>query len=140
MGRLPCLTQTTAPTFWRAAEISASRNFLARPPLPTQSATSRVSPLILSLPKDGRADVDVATKADNVFKMNAFQEFEQFDVAEPAVGQDRHRHALGQQRLQAGLARVLEIVAMVLQFVLVDGQPEQRRGPSVAGNEMQRVD
>ncbi len=32
----------------------------------------------------------------------------------------------------------LEIIALVLQFVLVDGQPDERRGPSVAGDEMQR--
>ena len=37
-------THTTAPTFWRAAETSASRSLRARPPLPTQSAASRVSP------------------------------------------------------------------------------------------------
>ena len=37
-------THTTAPTLWRAAVISASRNKRARPPLPTQSAASRVSP------------------------------------------------------------------------------------------------
>ena len=82
--------------------------------------------------------MDVAAKADDVSKAQAFQELEQFDVAEAAIGQDRHGHALGQQRLQAGQAQVLEIVALVLQFVLVDGQPEERRGPSVAGDEMQR--
>src|SRR5271165_1591653 len=37
-------THTTAPTLWRAAVISASRNLRARPPLPTQSAARRVSP------------------------------------------------------------------------------------------------
>src|SRR5271155_504019 len=37
-------TQTTAPTFWRVAVTSASRNMRARPPLPTQSAANRVSP------------------------------------------------------------------------------------------------
>ena len=86
----------------------------------------------------GGADLDVAAKADDVSKAQALQELEQLDVAEAAVGQDRHGHALGQQRLQPGQAQVLEIVALVLQFVLVDGQPEERRGSSVAGDEMQR--
>ena len=49
-----------------------------------------------------RADLDVAAKADDVLKAQALQKLEQFDVAEAAIGQDRHGHALGQQRLQAG--------------------------------------
>ncbi len=47
-----------------------------------------------------RADVNVAAKTDDVLEAEAFEELEQFDVAETAVGQDRRRHALGQQRLQ----------------------------------------
>ena len=86
----------------------------------------------------GRAGMDVAAKADDVSKAQALQELEQLDVAEAAVGQDRHGDALRQERLQPGQAQVLEIVALVLQFVLVDGQPEERGGPSVAGDEMQR--
>ncbi len=82
--------------------------------------------------------MDVAAKANDVSEAQALQEFEQLDVAEAAIGQDRHGHALGRQRLQAGQAQVLEIIALVFQFVLVDGQPDERRGPSVAGDEMQR--
>ena len=85
-----------------------------------------------------RAELDVAAKADDVSEAQALQELEQLDVAEAAIGQDRHRHALGQERLQARQAQVLEIVALVFQFVLVDGEPEERRGSSVAGDEMQR--
>src|SRR5271166_6764461 len=81
-------THTTAPTLWRAAVISASRNLRARPPLPTQSAANRVSP-------SRRADMDVAAKADDVSEAQAIQEVEQLDVAEAAIGQDRHDHALG---------------------------------------------
>jgi hypothetical protein len=66
-----------------------------------------------------------------------FEELEQFDVAETAVGQDRRRRAFGQQRLQPRQAQVLEIVALVLQFVLVDGQPEERRRSAVTADEMQ---
>jgi hypothetical protein len=54
-----------------------------------------------------------------------------------AIGQDRHRHALGQHLLQAGQAEVFEVVALVLQFVLVDRQPQERRRPAVAGDEAQ---
>ena len=82
--------------------------------------------------------MDGAAKADDVSEAQALQELEQLDVAEGAIGQDRHRHALGQERLQARQAQVLEIVALVFQFVLVDGELEERRGPSVAGDEMQR--
>src|SRR5208337_3119376 len=68
----------------------------------------------------GGADVDAAAKADDVVKAQALQEREQLDVAEAAIGQDRHGQALGQELLQAGQAQVLEIVALVLQFVLVN--------------------
>src|SRR5271165_4163991 len=50
----------------------------------------------------GGADVDVAAKADDISKAQALQELEQFDVAEAAVGQDRHGHSIGRQRLQTG--------------------------------------
>src|SRR5271167_3214401 len=62
----------------------------------------------------GGADVDVAAKANDVSEAQALQEFEQLDVAEAAIGQDRHGNALGRQRLQAGQAQVLEIIALVL--------------------------
>src|SRR5271165_5909656 len=99
-------THTTAPTLWRAAVTSASRNLRARPPLPTPIGGRAGFPI-------GRADVDVAAKADDISKADALQELEQFDVAEAAVGQDRHGRSIGQQRLQAGQAQVLEIVALV---------------------------
>jgi hypothetical protein len=52
--------------------------------------------------------------------------------------QDRRRHPLGQKRLQPGQAQILEIVALILQFILVDGQPKQWCGSPVARDEMQR--
>jgi hypothetical protein len=118
-------THTTAPTFWRAAQFAR---------LPSLADPIGGQPRLAV----GRADVNVAAKADDVSKSQAFQELEQFDVAKAAIGQDRRGHALGQQRLQAGQAQVFEIVALVLQFVLVDGEPEQRRGPAVACDQMQR--
>ena len=81
--------------------------------------------------------MNVAAKADDVAEAEAFEEFEQFDVAEAAIGQDRHRHALGQDRLQTRQAEVFEVVALGLQFVLVDRQPQERRRPAVAGDQAQ---
>src|SRR6516225_3816659 len=82
--------------------------------------------------------MNVAAKADDIVKAKAVQEFEQFDVAKTAIGQDRRRHALRQKRLQPGQAQILKIVALVLQLILVDGQPKKRRGSPVACDEMQR--
>ena len=84
-----------------------------------------------------RGHMDVAAKADDVAETEAVEEFEQFDVAEAAIGQDRHRHALGQDRLQMRQAEVLEVVALVLQFVLVDRQPQERRRPAVTRDQAQ---
>ena len=87
----------------------------------------------------GRADVNVAAKADDIVKAKAVQEFEQFDIAKTAIGKNRRRNALGQKRLQPGQAQILEIVALVLQLILVDGQPKQWRGSPVARDEMHCV-
>ena len=84
-----------------------------------------------------RGHMNVAAKADDVTEAEAFEEFEQFDVAEAAIGQDRHRHALGQDRLQTRQAEVFEAVALVLQFVFVDRQPQERRRPAVTRDEAQ---
>ena len=61
-----------------------------------------------------RGQMNVAAKADDVAETEAVEEFEQLDIAEAAIGQDRHRHALGQHLLQAGQAEVFEVVAPVL--------------------------
>ena len=82
-------------------------------------------------------DLDIAAKADGVVKAEAFQKLEQLDVAETSVGQDRYGDAVGQTRFQAGKAEVFEIVARVLEFVLADRQPQERRRASMAGDEMQ---
>ena len=84
-----------------------------------------------------RGHMNVAAKADDVTEAEAFEEFEQFDGAEAAIGQDRHRHALGQDRLQTRQAEVFEGVALVLQFVLIDRQPQKRRRPAVTRDEVQ---
>jgi hypothetical protein len=46
--------------------------------------------------------------------------------------------ALGQRLLQAVEASVLEVIALDLQFVLVDREPDERRGSCVVRHEMQR--
>ena len=85
----------------------------------------------------GGGHLDVAAKTNGVVEAEALQKREQLDVAEASIGQDRHGDALGQALLQTGEAGVFEIVARILQFVLVDGEPDQRRGPPVAGDQMQ---
>jgi hypothetical protein len=81
--------------------------------------------------------VNVAAKSDDVPKAKAHQKLEQLDVAKASVGQDRNDDALGQKGLQTGQASVLEVVAMVLQFVLVDCEPDERRDPSVVCDQME---
>jgi len=123
-------TQTAAPTF-----VAGGGEF---------GAAQKAGAPCLADPVGGQArlavrrgHMNVAAKADDVTEVEAFEEFEQFDVAEAAIGQDRHRHALGQDRLQTRQAEVFDVVALVLQFVLVDRQPQQRRRPAVAGEEGQ---
>ncbi len=87
----------------------------------------------------GGAHVDVATKADDVPKAKVLQKLEQLDVAKASVGQDRDGYILAQQRFQMRQAGVLKVVALVLQFVLVDREPDERRGPSVVGDQAGRV-
>ena len=65
-------TQTAAPTLWRAAESSAPRRRRARPFLPTQTAGAST----------GARHMNDAEKADDVTEAEAFEEFEQCDVAE----------------------------------------------------------
>jgi hypothetical protein len=86
----------------------------------------------------GGGDLDVAAKADGVVEAEIGQEREQLGVAEAAVGEDGHFDAVGQALLETVEAGVFEVVAGVLQFVLVDGEPDQRRGAAVAADEMQR--
>jgi hypothetical protein len=84
-------------------------------------------------------DMDVATKADHVGKAKFRQKAKQFLIAEAAIGEDGDaasgRHELGQSR-QTG---ILEIVAVILQFILPDGQPQQWRGAAMAGDQVQRA-
>ena len=124
-------TQTTAPTLWRAAVTLAPRSRRARPPLPTQSAARRVSP-------SAAANSNIAAKADDVAEAEPVEELEQLDVAEAPIGQDRHRHIFGKKRLQTAKAEVLEVVALVLQFILAHREPQERRRAAVAGDEVQR--
>ena len=60
-----------------------------------------------------RRDVDVAAKPDDVSEAQFGEKGEQLGVAEAAIGQDRHRHALGQHLSQAGKTEVLIVVAPV---------------------------
>src|SRR3954454_20279616 len=58
-------------------------------------------------------------------------------IAEAAIGQDGDATARRQQFRQALQAGVLVGTALVLEFVLPDAQPEQRRCPAMAGDRAQ---
>ena len=58
-------------------------------------------------------------------------------VAEAAIGHDPHTDLGGQDFGQAHQDLILVAVATVFQRRLVHGQPNQRRGPSVAGQQRQ---
>ena len=119
----------------RADLVASGRDFGA-------AQHARPSPLADPLGGKARLTVrrghpSVSTKTNTKAETEAVEEFEQLDVAEAAIGQDRHGHARGQHLLQAGQAEVLEVVALVLQFVLVDRQPQERCRPAVARDEVQ---
>ncbi|MGO8740046.1 hypothetical protein [Rhodoblastus sp.] len=67
--------------------------------------------------------MNVAAKADDIGEAQRVEKIEQLGVAKAAVGEDRHRGALGRHFGQTREAEVLEVVALVFQFVLQDGQP-----------------
>jgi hypothetical protein len=85
----------------------------------------------------GRGDVDIAAKPDDIGEAQLVEKGEQLSVAEAAIGQDRHRDALRQNLGQPRQTQVLVVVAAVLQFVLRHGQPQQRRSPAMACDEVQ---
>ena len=82
--------------------------------------------------------MDVAAEADDVAEAQFAQEGEQLLIAEAAIGQDRDPAAGGHEFGQAPQAGILEVVALVLQFVLPDAQPQQRRRAAMAGDQAQR--
>jgi len=83
-------------------------------------------------------DVDVAAKPDDIAKAKIIKEFEQLVVAKAAVREDRHGTTGWHELLQSHEAGVLEIVALLRQFVLPDGQPQKRRRPAVPGHQIER--
>ena len=85
----------------------------------------------------GRADMDIAAKPDDIGEPQRVEKVEQLGVAEAAIGQNRHRDALGQHLRKASKAEVLEVVALVFQLVLQDAQPQQGRRPLVVGDKTQ---
>src|SRR5208337_776570 len=85
----------------------------------------------------GRRDMNVAPKADDIGEAQRVEIGEQLAVAEAAIGENRHRDALGQNLGQTGEAQVLVVVALVFQLVFQNGQPQQRRRPAVVGDEVQ---
>ena len=100
-----------------------------RPPLPTQSAANRVSrpPRGLGCCRESGLRIESPSSPET----------RQFDAAEPRSARIVTATPSGSSAFRPK-AQVLEIVALVLQFVLVDGQPKERRGSSVRGDQMQR--
>ena len=85
----------------------------------------------------GRRDMNVAAKPDDIGEAQRFEIGEQLGVAEAAIGENRHRDAVGQDLCQTGKAEVLVVVALVFQLVLQHGQPQQWRRSAVVGDEVQ---
>ena len=79
------------------------------------------------------SDVNVATKADHVAKAKFREKGEQLLITEAAISEYGDA-AVGEYEFgQPPQARILEIVAVKLQFVLPDGQPQQRGRATMAG-------
>ena len=86
----------------------------------------------------GGGDRDVAAKADDEVELQFLgQHPVELVVAEAAIGHDAHPDIGGQDFGQAHQDLILVAVATVFQRRLVHGQPNQRRGPSVAGQQRQ---
>ena len=67
--------------------------------------------------------MDVAAETNNVTKTERCQVCEQLVVAKAAVGQDGDGAVRWHKFLQPGQAGVLEVVALLRQFVLPDAHP-----------------
>src|SRR4051794_12129249 len=100
---------------------------------PSALASPRRRRLALSI---GGGDMDVATEADNVAEAEPVEKGKQLLIAEAAIGQNGDATARRQQFRQALHAAVLVGTALVLELVLPDAQPEQRRRPAMAGPHM----
>ena len=86
----------------------------------------------------GGGDRDVAAKADDKVELQFLAQHPiELVVAEAAIGHDAHAHIGGQDFGQAHQDLILVAVAAVFQRRLVHGQANQRRGPSVAGQQEQ---
>ena len=81
----------------------------------------------------GGGDRDVATEADDEVELQFLgQHPVELVVAEAAIGHDAHTDIGGQDFGQTHQDLILVAVATVFQRRLIHGQPNQRRGPSVA--------
>jgi hypothetical protein len=85
----------------------------------------------------GISDVDVAPKADHIAKVQFVEEGEKLLIAKNSVGQNSDTAAGWNEFGQAPRASVLEAVALFRDLVFPDAQPQQGRGPAVAGDQAQ---
>ncbi|MGD0108915.1 MAG: hypothetical protein ABSC06_33525 [Rhodopila sp.] len=82
--------------------------------------------------------MDIAAEPDDVGKAQIIEELEELMVAEAAVREDCHGTTGWHQLLQPHEACVLEIVALLRQFVFPDRQPQERRCPPMPGYQIER--
>ena len=124
-------TQTTVATGYASAVTAAPRS--------VQRATTGANPIgRRARLATGGGDRDVAAKADDEVELQFLgQHPVELVVAEAAIGHDAHPDIGGQDFGQAHQDLILVAVATVFQRRLVHGQPNQRRGPSVAGQQRQ---
>jgi hypothetical protein len=122
-------TQTTAPTCCPLAVTRVEQ-------LAGAAALADPFGSGLGLPV-GIGDVDVAAKADHVAEAQLGQEGEQLLVAEATIGQDGDPASGRHEFRQATQAGVLEVVALLGEFVLPDADPQQRRRAAMAGDQAQ---
>src|SRR5271157_1870838 len=109
-----CVAGGQMPSFFHALGVDADRraDLVATGRDFGAAQHARPSPLADPVGGDARLTVrrshlNVSTKTNTEAETEAVEEFEQLDVAEAAIGQDRHGHALGQHLLQARQAEVL---------------------------------
>jgi hypothetical protein len=80
--------------------------------------------------------VDVAAKADDEVELQFLsQHLVEFMVTEPTVGDNADLDLRWQGIGQTDQALVFILVATVLESGCVDGQPQQRRGPPMPGQQ-----
>ena len=83
-----------------------------------------------------RFDLDRSPEPDDEVPAERLQHPVELLVAEPTVGEQRDGHVVGEALVQPLDQLVLMIVPLVFEGRLANGQPNQRRSPAMAGDEV----